>query len=97
MSLAKVENMGALQLFTLGGSGGMFPRKILVILGVLRCTLVHSKAYLKHTELLVKGLIIIVSLSLLAELVAPPPAPMLSTALTAGYKLQYMKLLVCLS
>ena len=45
MSLAEVENMAALQLFTLGGSGGMLPREILVILGVLRRILVHSEAY----------------------------------------------------
>ena len=45
MSLAEVENMVALQLFTLGGSGGMFPQEILVILGLLRCILVHSEAY----------------------------------------------------
>ena len=35
--------MAALQLFTLGESGGMLPREILVILGVLRHILVHSK------------------------------------------------------
>ena len=33
MSLAKVENVAALQLFTLGGSGGMPPQEILTILG----------------------------------------------------------------
>ena len=55
MSLAEVENMGALQLFTVGGSGGMFPQEILIILGVLRCILRHTK---KHTELLEKRLII---------------------------------------
>ena len=42
MSLAKVENMGALQLFIVGGSGGMLPHEIL---GVLRNILVHSEAY----------------------------------------------------
>ena len=45
MSLAEVENMADLQLFTLGGSGGMFPQEIFVILGVLRSILVHSEAY----------------------------------------------------
>ena len=45
MSLAKLENMGALQLFIVGRSGGMLPQKILVILGVLRSILVHSEAY----------------------------------------------------
>ena len=45
MSLAEVENMAALQSFTLGGSGSMFPHKILAILGVLRCIPVHSEAY----------------------------------------------------
>ena len=45
MSLAQVENMAALQPFTLGVSGGMLPQEILVILGVLRCILVHSEAY----------------------------------------------------
>ena len=45
MSLAEVENMAAQQLFTLGVIGGMLPREILVILGVLRCILVHSEAY----------------------------------------------------
>ena len=45
MSLAKVENMGALQLFIVGGSGGMLPYEILLILGVLRSILVHSEAY----------------------------------------------------
>ena len=45
MSLAEVENMAALQLFTLGGSGGMLPQDILVILCVLGCILVHSEAY----------------------------------------------------
>jgi len=42
MSLAEVENMAALQPFTLGGSGGMLPQEIL---GILRCILVHSEAY----------------------------------------------------
>ena len=45
MSLAEVENMAALQSFTLGGCGGMLPQKILAILGVLRCILVHSEGY----------------------------------------------------
>ena len=47
MSLAEVENMSILQLFVLGASGGMFPQKILVILGVLKniLVLVHSEAY----------------------------------------------------
>ena len=45
MSLAEVENMATLQLFTVGGPGGMLPQKILGILGVLRCILVHSEAY----------------------------------------------------
>ena len=42
MSLAEVENMAALQPFTLGRSGGMLPQEIL---GILRCILVHSEAY----------------------------------------------------
>ena len=37
--------MAALQSFTLGGSGGMLPPEILVILGVLRHILVHSEAH----------------------------------------------------
>ena len=45
MSLAEVENMAALQPFTLGVFGGMLPQEILVILGVLRCILVHSEAH----------------------------------------------------
>ena len=45
MSLAEVENMAVLQLFTLGGSGGLFSQKIMVILGVLRCILMYSEAY----------------------------------------------------
>ena len=45
MSLAEVENMATIQLFTLGGSGGMLPQKFLMILAVLRCILVHSEAY----------------------------------------------------
>ena len=45
MSLAEVDNMAALQLFTLGGVWGMLPQETLVILGVLRCILVHSEAY----------------------------------------------------
>ena len=39
--LAVVENMAALQSFSLVGSGGMVPQEIL---GVLRCILVHSEA-----------------------------------------------------
>ena len=35
MSLAEVENIAALQLFTPGGSGGMVPQEILFILGVV--------------------------------------------------------------
>ena len=53
MPLAEVENMATLQLFTLGRSGGMFPQKVLMILVVLRCILVHSGAFwciLRHTE-----------------------------------------------
>ena len=57
MSLAELENMAALQLFTLGGSGGMLLQEILVILGVLRCILRHTE---KHTELIEKSLIIII-------------------------------------
>jgi len=57
MSLAEVANMAALQLFTVGGSGGMLPQDILVILGVLRCILRDAE---KHTELLEKSLIIII-------------------------------------
>ena len=45
MSLAEVENMAALHLFTVGGSGGMLPQEILMILGVLRRILGHSEAY----------------------------------------------------
>ena len=37
--------MGTLQLFIVGGFGGMLPREILLILGVLRSILVHSEAY----------------------------------------------------
>ena len=39
MSLAEVENMAALQLFTLEGSGGMLPP------GNFRYSEVHSEAY----------------------------------------------------
>ena len=39
--------MAALHPFTLGGSGGMLPQEILVILSVLRYILVHSEAYRK--------------------------------------------------
>ena len=52
MSLAEVENMAALQLFTVGESGGMLPQENLINSGVLRCILVHSE---KHTELLERG------------------------------------------
>ena len=45
MSLAEVKNKVALQLFTLGGSGGILLQEILVILGFLRCILVHSGAF----------------------------------------------------
>ena len=41
-ALAEVENMAALQPFTLGRSGGMLPQEIL---GVLSRILVHSEAY----------------------------------------------------
>ena len=47
--LAEVENMAALQPFTVGGSGGMLPQTVLVVLGVLRRILVHSEAYRKLT------------------------------------------------
>ena len=59
MSLAEVENMAALQLFTLGGGGvwGHAPQEILVSLGSMRCILRHTE---KHTELLEKSLIIII-------------------------------------
>ena len=51
MSLAEVENMAALQLFTLGGGGvwGHAPQEILVSLGSMRCILRHTE---EHTELL---------------------------------------------
>ena len=55
MLLAEVENMAALQSFILGGSGGMLPKEILIISGVLRHILRHTE---KHTELLEKRLII---------------------------------------
>ena len=45
MSLGEVVNMAARKLFTLGGSGGILPQEILMILGVLRRILVHSEAY----------------------------------------------------
>ena len=48
--LSDVENMAALQLFTPGGSWGMVPVEILVVLGVLR-------PILRHTELLDKWVI----------------------------------------
>ena len=37
--------MAAMQSFILGGSGEMLPQEVLVILGILRCVLVHSEAY----------------------------------------------------
>ena len=37
--------MGTLQVFIVGRCGGMLPQVVLVILGVLRCILVHSEAY----------------------------------------------------
>ena len=43
MSLAEVENVAALQSFTLGGSGGMLPQEIFVI--QVRCSEAHSEAY----------------------------------------------------
>ena len=52
MSLAEVENM-----FTLGGSEGMLSQEIMVMLGILKCILVHSE---EHTELLEKSFIIII-------------------------------------
>ena len=57
MSLAEVENMAALQSFTVGKSGGMLSQEML---GVLRCILVHSEAYREHTECLEKMLIILI-------------------------------------
>ena len=45
MLLGEVVNMAAQKLLTLGGSGGMVPQEILMILGVLRLILVHSEAY----------------------------------------------------
>ena len=46
MSLGEVVNMAALELFTLGGVwGACSPKEILMILGVLRCILVHCEAY----------------------------------------------------
>ena len=45
MSLAEVENVATIQLFTLEGSGGMLSQENLVISGFLRRILVHSKAY----------------------------------------------------
>ena len=41
ISLAKVENMAAMQLFTLGGSGSVLPRNF----GDFRCSEVHSEAH----------------------------------------------------
>ena len=45
MSLAEVENMAALQLFTLGGGGGVWGHAPPGNLGAMRCILVHSEAY----------------------------------------------------
>ena len=59
MSLAEVENMTTLQLFTVGGSGGMLTQEIL---GVLRCILRDTE---NHAELLEKRLIIIACCELL--------------------------------
>ena len=42
--LAEVENMAAMQSFTLWGSGGMYHQEILVIIGVLR----HTEAQYHH-------------------------------------------------
>ena len=42
MSLAEVENMAALQSFTLGGSGGMFPRKRIILTSSLFSGEEHS-------------------------------------------------------
>ena len=42
MSLAKLENMGALQLFIQGGSGGMNPQEIF---GNFRSSEEHSGAF----------------------------------------------------
>ena len=56
----EIENMAAVQSFTLGGLGGMLPPKILVTLcseGRLWCILRRTE---KHTELLEKMLIIII-------------------------------------
>ena len=55
MSLGEVVNMAALQLFTVGGSGGMLPQKILMILGFLRCILVHSEAYREAQSFMRRG------------------------------------------
>ena len=59
MSLAEVENRTALQSFTVRGAREMLLQEILVILGALRCILVHYEAE-KYTELLEKRLIIII-------------------------------------
>ena len=58
MLLAEVENMATPQLFILGGCGGMLPKKILMILGVLRYILGILRHTEKHTQLLEKRLII---------------------------------------
>ena len=49
--------MATLQLFALGGSGGLLPQKILVILGVLTHIQVHSEAYREAQIALEKRLI----------------------------------------
>ena len=68
----------------------MLTQEILVILGVLRCILRHTE---KHTELLEKSLIIIISL--LAELLehwkTSPPARVYSSIIYA-----YTIVLVCM-
>ena len=45
MSLGEVVNMAVWKLLTLGGSEGILPQEILMILGVLRHILVHYEAY----------------------------------------------------
>ena len=61
MSIAEVEIMATLQLFTLGGCRGMLPQENLKISGVLRrihCAFWHILRHTeKHTELLEKRLI----------------------------------------
>ena len=55
MSLAKVENIGTLQLFIERGVWGHCPQETLVILGVLRWYILRHTE--KHTELHEKRLI----------------------------------------